>query len=60
METPRGLRLAVWSRLAGDLKPSRLKTIGHNEIAFDDLPGAFDAYLDGRMTGRTVVAIHPD
>jgi hypothetical protein len=26
-------------------------------ISFDDLPGAFAAYLDGSVTGRTVVKI---
>ena len=26
-------------------------------IAFDELPAAFPAYLDGRVTGRTVVRI---
>ena len=57
VETPRDLRLAVWSRLANDLKPTRLDRIGHNEIAFDELPGAFQDYLDGKVTGRTVVRI---
>ncbi len=60
VDTPRDLRLAVWSRIASDLRPSRLSTIGASEIAFDDLPGAFTAYLDGQITGRTVVSIRPD
>ena len=37
--------------------PSRLARIGHNEINFGDLPDAFQAYLDGMVTGRTVVRI---
>jgi hypothetical protein len=49
--------LAVWSRIGGDLKPQHLDTIGHRTIAFDDLADAFQAYLDGSVTGRTVVAI---
>lgn len=57
VETPRDLRLAVWSRIAGDLKPAHLETIGHRSIAFDELPGAFRAWLDGQVTGRTVVEI---
>ncbi len=57
VETPRDLRLAVWSRIAGDLKPRHLETIGQRTIAFDELPGAFQAYLDGAVTGRTVVEI---
>ena len=57
VDTPRELRLAVWGRLAGDLMPSRLARIGHNEINFGDLPDAFQTYLDGMVTGRTVVRI---
>lgn len=57
VDTPRDLRLAVWSRIAGDLKPRHLDTIGHRTIGFDELPGAFRAYLDGAVTGRTVVEI---
>jgi acrylyl-CoA reductase (NADPH) len=57
VDTPRDLRLAVWSRIAGDLKPRHLETIGHTTIDFDALPGAFTAYLEGRVTGRTIVSI---
>lgn len=60
VDTPRDLRLAVWARLAGDLMPSRLARIGHTEIGFDELPEAFQAYLDGAVTGRTVVRIEAD
>jgi len=60
VDTPRDLRLAVWSRLAGDLRPSRLARIGHTTIGFEELPTAFQAYLDGKITGRTVVVIGPD
>jgi len=57
VDTPRHLRLAVWSRIASDLMPQHLDRIGHRTIAFDDLPGAFQDYLDGKITGRTVVEI---
>ena len=57
VDTPRELRHAVWKRIGADLKPQHLDTIGHNTIAFDDLPTAFQAYIDGKVTGRTVVAI---
>jgi NADPH2:quinone reductase len=57
VETPRALRLEVWSRIAGDLRPPHLDRIGHRRIAFDELPSAFQDYLDGRITGRTVVTI---
>jgi len=58
VDTPRLLRLAVWSRIGGDLKPRHLDTIGHRTIGFDELPQAFQAYLDGTVTGRTVVEIN--
>jgi NADPH2:quinone reductase len=57
VDTPRDLRLAVWARIGGDLRPRRLDRIGHRTIGFDELPDAFQAYLDGTVTGRTVVKI---
>lgn len=59
VETPYALRRAVWARIGNDLKPRHLDTIGHRTIAFDDLPGAFQAFLDGEITGRIVVEIAP-
>ena len=57
VDTPRSLRLAVWSRIGSDLRPRHLDTIGHTTISFDELPNAFQAYLDGTVTGRVVVEI---
>jgi NADPH2:quinone reductase len=57
MATPRDLRLVVWDRIATDLKPQHLDVIGTREIGFDELPGAFQAYVDGTVTGRTIVRI---
>jgi acrylyl-CoA reductase (NADPH) len=57
VDTPRDLRLAVWQRIGTDLRPRHLDTIGHTTIGFDELPRAFQAYLDGKVTGRTVVEI---
>ena len=57
VDTPRDLRRAVWRRIGGDLKPQHLDTIGHRTIGFDDLPAAFQDYIDGTVTGRTVVEI---
>jgi NADPH2:quinone reductase len=57
VETPPDLRRAVWSRIGTDLRPAHLETIGHRIIGFDELPGAFQAYIDGTVTGRTVVEI---
>lgn len=55
--TPRALRLQVWQRLAGDLKPRHLDSIVTRTIAFEQLPAAFDDYLKAGVTGRTVVRI---
>jgi NADPH2:quinone reductase len=57
VDTPPDLRRAVWARIGGDLKPRHLDTIGKHTISFDELPGAFQAYIDGAVTGRTVVKI---
>jgi len=57
VDTPRDLRLAVWRRMGGDLRPRHLDTIGGRTIGFHELPGAFQAYLDGTVTGRVVVEI---
>jgi len=55
--TRREWRLAVWQRIATDLKPRHLERIVTRTIDFEELPGAFPAYLEGRVTGRTVVRI---
>jgi NADPH2:quinone reductase len=55
--TPRETRLAVWKRIATDLRPARLDRICTKTVAFDELPAQFDDYLKGRVTGRTVVKI---
>ena len=57
VDTPRDLRLAVWRRIGSDLKPRHLETIGSRTISFDELPGAFQDFIDGKVTGRTVVTI---
>jgi NADPH2:quinone reductase len=57
MATPRARRLAVWERLAGDLKPGHLRQIGSRTVGLDDLPAVFEELLSGRVTGRTVVRI---
>jgi NADPH2:quinone reductase len=55
--TRREWRLAVWQRIATDLAPRHLARIVTRTIDFDELPAAFPAYLEGRVTGRTVVRI---
>jgi acrylyl-CoA reductase (NADPH) len=59
VDTPSDLRRAVWARIGDDLKPQHLDTIGNRCISFEELPDAFQAYIDGTVTGRTVVKIMP-
>jgi acrylyl-CoA reductase (NADPH) len=54
--TPRELRLVVWQRIASDLAPRHLQKMTR-EIEFDALPSAFPPYIQGQVTGRTVVRI---
>jgi NADPH2:quinone reductase len=55
--TRREWRLAVWQRIATDLRPRHLDRIVTRTIPFEELPAAFPDYLAGRVTGRTVVRI---
>lgn len=55
--TPRDIREKVWQRLATDLLPSKLDEIASTVIEFNELPKAFDAYIQGGVTGRAVVKI---
>ena len=57
VDTPRDLRLQVWQRIGADLKPQHLDVIASRMITFNELPGAFQAYIDGTVTGRCVVQI---
>ena len=55
--TPRAAREALWRRISTDLKPRWLDRIVTRTLSFDELPGAFEDYIAGRITGRTVVEI---
>ncbi len=55
--TRRDWRLAVWQRIATDLKPRHLDRIVTRTIGLDELPAAFPAYLEGQVTGRTLVRV---
>ena len=57
--TPRDLRLAIWKRLATDLRVRQLDLIMNRILPFDELPQAFEGYLKGQVLGRTVVQIAP-
>ena len=57
---PMPQREEVWRHLATDMRPAHL-TPGSGrmirDIAFADLPTAFDDYIAGRVKGRVVVKI---
>jgi acrylyl-CoA reductase (NADPH) len=57
VEAPREVRLDVWRRLGADLRPAHLDRIAAREVTLEELPACFDAYIDGRVTGRTLVRI---
>lgn len=50
-------RVRIWERLGSDLRPRRLDRIVTSTINLDQLPDAFQQYIDGSIVGRTVVAI---
>jgi len=55
--TPRDVRLPVWGRISTDLKPRHFDRIVRRTVTFDELPHAFQDFLDGKVVGRTVVTI---
>jgi acrylyl-CoA reductase (NADPH) len=57
VEVPRDLRITVWNRIADDLAPGHLDRIVNREIALADLPDALPGYIDGTVTGRTIVRL---
>ena len=51
---PMAQRRRVWERLAGDMRPKHLKQLART-IPFDDLPKAFDDFIQSKVRGRVVV-----
>lgn len=52
---PMAERLELWRRLASDLKPCHLDSGIARTVKLEALPGVFQGFLDGKVTGRTVV-----
>jgi acrylyl-CoA reductase (NADPH) len=50
------LERQVWGRLAGDLRPTLLAEMART-VAFHDLPGVFDDFMNARVSRRVVVKI---
>ena len=57
VEISQAERFAVWERIATDLKPAHLSEIATREVSLDELPGSFDDYIAGQVTGRTIVCL---
>lgn len=55
IEMPPEVRENAWNRLSGDLKPGKLDNIVKEVVEFDDLPNAFDQFMEGTIVGRVVV-----
>lgn len=54
VQTPHDIRQRAWERIATDLKPGGLGTIGH-EIGLGDLDRVLTEILKGNVSGRYVV-----
>lgn len=57
VEVPRDLRIEVWNRLADDLRAPHIDAIASREISLGELPDAFRPYIEGQVTGRTIVRL---
>jgi len=55
VQTPMDIRRSVWGRIASDLKPAGLESIGHS-IGLGDLDRVLTAILAGEVSGRYVVS----
>jgi acrylyl-CoA reductase (NADPH) len=50
-------RIALWQRLATDLRPPHLDESITHEVTLDDAPTVLEAIVGGGVTGRTVVRV---
>jgi acrylyl-CoA reductase (NADPH) len=55
VQTPMDVRRSAWGRIASDLKPAGLESIGHS-IGLNDLDRVLTAILAGEVSGRYVVS----
>lgn len=54
---PSDLRYRVWERLASDMRPQHLDKIITNIVSLEEMPSIFGGFMEGSVTGRTVVKI---
>jgi len=52
-------RIALWQRLATDLRPPHLDESIAHEVTLDNAPSVLEAIVSGGVTGRTVVRVAP-
>ena len=52
-ETPGEIRMEIWKRLAGDLKPNNLEKM-QEIVSLEEIPEYMDKILKGKTTGRVV------
>ncbi len=57
VDVPRELRQLIWQRVATDLRPQHLELMESNEVTLDGLAEVFPPYIDGTITGRTLVRL---
>jgi len=50
-------RIAIWERLATDLRPPHLDEAIAHEIPLEEAPAALDKIVRGEIQGRTVVRV---
>lgn len=57
VDVPQAQRAEIWQRLATELRPPHLDVIAAREVALEELPAQFAAYVESNVVGRTVVRV---
>ncbi len=58
VDVARSDRVTIWNRIATDLRPSHVAEIVSHEATLEELPELFQAYIDARVVGRTIVNLN--
>lgn len=54
---PHEVRVKLWARMGGDLKPAGLEKLVAGEVGLEELPNALDDILKARNRGRVLVKV---
>lgn len=57
VQCPMDVRLAIWARLATDLKISNLPCVINQEIGLEEIPVAVECILQGNVRGRYLIKL---